>query len=531
MKNLSLKSAALAFIILLVTTGALIVVAGYVTLHNVRDIETKWSIFQAGRSEKVRAVNALRRELGYGGMIHNFKNFILRRDVSLEHAVDTKLGGAQAIITQYRSLGADPTEEKALADIENVLSAYGAALVRAGTMIAAGVTTGIIDQAVRVDDSPALEGLKTLDIELSRQREITTSARGKSQFVSDLRRAIGYGGMIHNFENFVLRHDQGLKSSVEFELGSAMRALDGYENLGVSAEERRALENIRATLAAYGTALTKADEMAQANASLTAIYAEARVPDGSALAGIETLEREIIAANNRDAERVTQSLGLVADVAVTAVWILTALILILIAASLILIRGRVVGALTHMTDLMTRLAEGDLNIPISRSNQTNEIGAMENALVFFRDTAIERINAEAARLEQEKRYRLIMDTAADGIITASDRGIIELVNPATESMFGYTADELIGQSIDILLPDTAPGNHVQFIDQYNKSGIARVIGLKNEFDARHKDGREFAIELSVTKLELGARTLFPGIIRDIRERKLAEVVKDQFVST
>ena len=163
MKQLSLKAIALAFIVLLAATGALIVSAEYITLNNVRGIEAKWMTFQAGRSEKVRAVNALRRELGYGGIIHSFKNYVLRKDAGLKRIADTKLGGARAIIAQYRSLGVGAIEEKALTDIAGVLDAYAGALATAERLIGRGESPGAIDRAVKVDDGPALTGLNALD--------------------------------------------------------------------------------------------------------------------------------------------------------------------------------------------------------------------------------------------------------------------------------------------------------------------------------------------------------------------------------
>lgn len=400
---MNLKTIALAFTLLLAVTGALIVAAEYFTLSNVRDIETKWIAFQAGRSEKLRAVNTLRRELGYGGMIHSFKNYVLRKDAGLKRVVDTNLGGARAIIAQYRSLGIGATEAKSLVEISKVLDAYTGALEKAETMISRGAPPGEIDRTIKVNDAPALDGLNGLDRELTRERERITSTRGKPQFISDIRRAIGYGGMIHDFKNFVLRHDHALLKSIETDLTAATSAVNGYAALGVNDAEQRALAGIRSTLAAYGSAATIAEQLADTGSRAVEIDRAVRVDDGPALRGLESLSREIIAASDASARRVSESLGLVAGVAVSAAWITAALILLLIAASLWLIRSRIVGAISRMTALMTRLAEGDLNAPIYETSQINEIGAMEKALEVFRDTATDR-------LEQAQRFQLVRVT-------------------------------------------------------------------------------------------------------------------------
>ena len=521
---MKLKTIALAFTILLAVTGALIVAAEFFTLSNVRDIESKWIAFQAGRSEKLRAVNTLRRELGYGGMIHSFKNYVLRKDAGLKRIVDTNLGGARAIIAQYRSLGIGAEEEKSLVDISKVLDAYSDALEKAGTLIGRGESPGEIDGTVKVDDAPALGGLNALDRELTRQRNLITPVRGKPQFISDFRRSIGYGGMIHDFKNFVLRHDHALLKSIETDLAAATSAVNGYAALGVNDAETRALAGIRSTLASYATAVAIAERLADGGSRPAVIDQAVRVDDGPALSGLASLSQEIIAASDASARRVSESLGLVAGIAVSAAWITTALILLLIATSLWLIRNRIVGAITRMTALMTRLAEGDLNAPIYETNQINEIGAMEHALEIFRDTATDR-------LDQALRFQLVLDNAADGIITINDQGTIELFNSAAEQMFGYSAGEMVGKSLDALLPESIDGNHVKFIGDYMGTGIAKVIGSKSEFEGRRKDGTTIPIELAVTELKTGGRSLFTGIIRDIRDRKQAELVKDQFVST
>lgn len=65
----------------LVTIGVIVVAVGITVVTNVDTVSSTWERFQKGRSEKAHAINALRRELGYGGLIHHFKNFVLRREI------------------------------------------------------------------------------------------------------------------------------------------------------------------------------------------------------------------------------------------------------------------------------------------------------------------------------------------------------------------------------------------------------------------------------------------------------------------
>jgi PAS domain S-box-containing protein len=116
--------------------------------------------------------------------------------------------------------------------------------------------------------------------------------------------------------------------------------------------------------------------------------------------------------------------------------------------------------------------------------------------------------------------RAILETAVDAIIIIDPRGIIESVNPAAERMFGYAADELIGQSVTLLMPPPYRDEHDGYIATYLKTGIKNIIGIGREVVAQRKDRTIFPIALAVS--EIGHMKGFTGIIRDITRRKELE---------
>ncbi len=118
--------------------------------------------------------------------------------------------------------------------------------------------------------------------------------------------------------------------------------------------------------------------------------------------------------------------------------------------------------------------------------------------------------------------RAILETAVEGIVTIDDRGIVQLLNPAAERMFGYAAIEVIGQNVSLLMPAPHREHHDQYIANYLQSGVARIIGIGRETIGRRKDGSVFPIDLSISEVKLASRRLFTGFIRDISERKQAE---------
>jgi two-component system, LuxR family, sensor kinase FixL len=131
----------------------------------------------------------------------------------------------------------------------------------------------------------------------------------------------------------------------------------------------------------------------------------------------------------------------------------------------------------------------------------------------------ERRQAEQAVRESEERLKAIVETAADAIITIDERGIIDSINPATERMFGYTQEELIGRNIKLLMPPPYCDEHDEYLARYLKTGEAKIIGIGREVEGRRKDGSIFPVDLAVSELHDRTGRLFTGIIRDITERK------------
>jgi PAS domain S-box-containing protein len=132
--------------------------------------------------------------------------------------------------------------------------------------------------------------------------------------------------------------------------------------------------------------------------------------------------------------------------------------------------------------------------------------------------------------ESELRLRAIVDNAVDGIITINERGIIETLNPATQAIFGYTVEELVGQNVKILMPEPYHREHDQYLRNYRVTGQKKVIGIGREVLGRRKNGTLFPLDLSVSEVQLGDRRIFTGIVRNISERKRVEAERQKFVS-
>ena len=135
---------------------------------------------------------------------------------------------------------------------------------------------------------------------------------------------------------------------------------------------------------------------------------------------------------------------------------------------------------------------------------------------------VSRLEVENALKDSEARSRAVLDSTLDAVITTDDEGTIESVNPATRSLFGYEAGELIGRNVNLLMPEPDHSQHHSYMRRYLETGEATVIGIGRETIALRKDGSRFPIDLAVSELSVPGRHLFLGVVRDISDRKKAE---------
>lgn len=134
-------------------------------------------------------------------------------------------------------------------------------------------------------------------------------------------------------------------------------------------------------------------------------------------------------------------------------------------------------------------------------------------------------------MEQKERLRSVIDTALDAIIVINERGIIESSNAATFKIFGYTSEELVGNNVNMLMPEPYHTQHDGYLKRFIDTGVAHVIGIGREVAGLRKDGSTFPMELSVGEMRSGNERKFTGMVRDITERQKVDRLKNDFVST
>jgi diguanylate cyclase (GGDEF)-like protein/PAS domain S-box-containing protein len=124
--------------------------------------------------------------------------------------------------------------------------------------------------------------------------------------------------------------------------------------------------------------------------------------------------------------------------------------------------------------------------------------------------------------KSEARYRTVLDAAFDAIVTITPDGIVRWFNRGAERIFGYRAEEVIGQPVTLLMPERYRELCVAGLHRYLRTGEAHVVGGTTELVGLRKDGSEFPIEMSLGETYEDGERLFTGVIRDVTERKRTE---------
>jgi PAS domain S-box-containing protein len=150
--------------------------------------------------------------------------------------------------------------------------------------------------------------------------------------------------------------------------------------------------------------------------------------------------------------------------------------------------------------------------------------AIENAKLYetSQKELNERKRAEELLRNSEARYRAVVETANDAIITIDSRGAIVDWNKASEIIFGFSYNEVLGSPITSIMPKSFHGQHDHGLERVVISEERKIIGKTVEVPGRKKDGQEFPLEMSVAEWTTQAGTFFTAVIRDISERKQAD---------
>jgi PAS domain S-box-containing protein len=176
-----------------------------------------------------------------------------------------------------------------------------------------------------------------------------------------------------------------------------------------------------------------------------------------------------------------------------------------------------VNALAIAGDTAVRMALGTLDVFLQLL-----IGL--GMLLWMLERERDARRADWARMaESEERYRTLAESATDAIVTLEMDGRIAFANPAAATTFGYSLEELTGQSVAVLMPEDDRETYLEMLERFRQTGARQLSWSALRLTARHKSGRDIPVEVSLTEHAAAGVRRITGIVRDLSERqRLAE---------
>jgi two-component system, LuxR family, sensor kinase FixL len=193
-----------------------------------------------------------------------------------------------------------------------------------------------------------------------------------------------------------------------------------------------------------------------------------------------------------------------------------------------IVAGRRVAS--HETVRMTRDGRR-MHVSLTVSSILDRSGAAVGASAIARDIT-ESKRVQAALRSSEQRYQSIIDSAVDAILVIDAHGVVEGFNSAAERLFGFSAEEVIGNNVNMLMPQPYHDEHDAYMRRYLTTGEKRIIGIGREVTGRRKDGSTFPLHLSVGEMHVEGEPKFTGILHDLTARvQLESQLREQAALT
>jgi len=255
----------------------------------------------------------------------------------------------------------------------------------------------------------------------------------KSDLVTQLRQALGYGGMIHQFKNMVLRRDAHRIEAVRANAKAAARGLDAYRGIGADAEEAQSLQTIGAMIASYESAAETAERMINAGKTTAEIDQAVKIDDGPALAAFAKLDEHVSAMRQASAADVHATMDGVQAIAIRAAVITALLLTGTIIAFTWFSQSRLLRPMGDLGDAMKRLANGATDVALPGADRRDEFGAMSKAVQVFKDNAIKKLNLETEIKEKEKLAQERGLATRIKLADSFERSVAEIVKSVSSS--------------------------------------------------------------------------------------------------
>ncbi|MCK4951717.1 MAG: HAMP domain-containing protein, partial [Gammaproteobacteria bacterium] len=402
-KNIKINTVSWILIVIASTVILFVVIGSYSVSTRIHAVSGVWDQYRHQKSPKHILLSELNKTIGYGGFIHNFKNLILRKDSFSYKRIYSSFGYAKSVIIRYKLSEVSDQEIIALNYIEETLGKYLDMTERIILLSGEGKTVKEIDALVKINDNKARQGLEFLSHSADdAHKQLGT----RPELILKIREVLGYGGVIHNFKNFIIRGNQEFYQKAMNGITEVSGLLEDYREKWLQPSEQQSIYTVIGIIRNYRRALVQAIKLVDGGKTPEEIDKIIRIDDQPALSAFIAMDKISELQSRRNEEIVSKKL----DEIDTIAKVIPSIIIGITIAFLILLswflRVRIIKPINQVTRTMKKLSGGNISFDkndelLSRGG--NEIGQMNQAIDIFRNNAIDLARAkELAEWSQEQ---------------------------------------------------------------------------------------------------------------------------------
>lgn len=357
----------------------------------------------------------------------------------------------------------------------------------------------------------------------------STVTAQKINFLSHLRGLLGYNGMIHHYKNFILRHERARAVTSYQKMLEISIILTAYQSLGISPQEKAAIDILVETIDKYRSALALAEQYASQNMTTSEIDKAVKIDDAYADVALVILENELNDSRLASEGKIYTTIDNL--ISFVSFWeIITGLFVLSLATWIVwYVRKELVEPLNALVNSFRQINPHHPNakrLPYHGGDldyELNQVASAGNAfLKATEDHLIMLEKTELALRTSEQHLSSVVENAVDAIITIDKQGVIQSFNSAAVNIFNYRLDEVIDNNVKMLMPEPYHSAHDGYLNAYHETGVKKIIGIGREVVGCRKNGEHFPMRLAVSQTESTGKKGYTGIIRDISAEKEAE---------
>ncbi|WP_428605908.1 PAS domain S-box protein [Sedimenticola sp.] len=444
--------------------------------HNVVTINEKWEALVESSTDKLATVDKLHADMGFGGLIHRYTDLIIRGGRLHIEEIHESIGSIETQLQEYAAEPITAAEQRAIIGIRSVLDTYRDNLRRVNSLLQSNALELAADKRLYVDDRAAIAGMDLLYRKAMEEAGMVDSEVGFGGLLNDLRRVLGYGGMIHFFKYYQLTRQERYRKSAKIKLQEARYILQQIDALGLGEREILAVSILRKGMESYEQALERVAQQIRQGATTRALDEASYVDENPSLTALDILKKAVRSYNLHQASQVGESLQNIMQMTRTTVGAVVALAILILAAFYWLLN-------VELLSLFSR----------------------------------EKKSLEDELREMQLQLTDVLDVSPFGfVITQQQDGRILYANQAVSALYGADRSELIGRQSPEFFSDR--DLRWRYIQRLQDGEVIR----NEQTEFKRRDGSRLSSMLTCKLASFNKEQVVFNWIYDISDRVSAE---------